>query len=206
MESQAVARWRTPRWVGPLLGLLSFLLILVAGGALVGDWTLRNSEMRELVTAIEASENEMRVTQEQVTEVFAPFDVGGPLSPEETALLTRQLADIASNARERIERAGSVVASVSVMPWHSAILSAQESYVVHNGAWIDYMARAAQDPVEFVNPQPFVNSSFMAAEPILRAAVPIPALYAIDQRVAQIFIEGMPDEAEFDQSRDIASS
>jgi hypothetical protein len=206
LETRTDTRWRTPRWVAPVLGVLSFLFVLVAGGAVVGDWTLRNSEMRNLVSAIEMSENEMRITQEQVTAAFAPFDVGGALTPEETALLTRKLADIAADAQRRIERAGLDVSAVQVMPWHTAVLRAQESYVIHNGAWVDYMARAAQDPVEFVNPQPFVNESFFAAEPIITGAVPIPALYNLDQRVRQIFIEGTPDEIESDQATDITSS
>jgi hypothetical protein len=206
LDAQTDGRWRTPRWVAPVLGLFGFLFVLIAGGAVIGDWTLRNSEMRDLVSAIEVSENEMRITQEKVTEAFAPFDVGGPLTPEETALLTRKLADIAADARQRIERAGAAVAAVQILPWHAAVLRAQESYTIHNGAWVDYMARAAQDPVEFVNPQPFVNESFFAAEPIMLAAVPVPALYELDRRVRQIFIDGTPDDFESDEATDTASS
>ena len=47
---------RTPRrWLGPVLGLATFLVVLVGFGALVGDAAARNAEMRSLVTAIERS-------------------------------------------------------------------------------------------------------------------------------------------------------
>jgi hypothetical protein len=205
-QAENPAGWRTPRWVAPLVGGLSLLFVLVVGGGLIADWTLRNSEMRDLVTAIEESERQMQVTQDKVRDVFAPFEVGGELTPEETALLTAQLSDVAADAQERIERAGAGVAAVTVMPWHLPILRAQEAYVVHNGAWVDYMARAAQDPVEFINPQPFVNESFFATEPLLTAAVPTPALYDIDRRVQQIFIDGVPEDFEMDEPSDTASS
>jgi hypothetical protein len=187
-------RARTPGWVAPLTGLLVFLVVLVVGGLVTADWIIRNNEMKNLVTAIEASEQQMVVTQDQVTDAFRPFEVGGALTPEETAVLTQKLAGIATDAEARIAQAGRGVEAVSILAWHTDIKDAQDVYLVHNRAWVDYMARAAQDPVEFVNPQPLVNESFLAAEPVLKAAVPIPALYQLQQRVAQIFIDGIPED------------
>lgn len=194
MNEHAVGPARTPTWVAPLVGLLAFLLVLVVGGLVTADWMVRNNEMRNLVTAIEGSEQQMVRAQDQVSDAFRPFEVGGALTPEETALLTRQLADIAADAEQRIGQAGRQVEAVSVLPWHTGIRDAKDAYLVHNGAWVDYMARAAQDPVEFVNPQPFVNESFLAAQPRIEGAVPVPALYDLRQRVAQIFIDGIPEE------------
>ena len=68
------------------------------------------------------------------------------------------------------------------------------AYLVHNQAWVKYMEAAAEDPVEFVNPQPLVNETFMLAEPIMKRAVPQPPLFNLDERVAKIFIDGMPEE------------
>lgn len=194
MNAHVGQRARTPGWVAPLTGLLVFLVVLVGGGLLMADWIVRNNEMRDLVTAIEASEQQMVTTQDQVTDAFRPFEVGGALTPEETAALTQQLAGIATDAEARIAQAGKQVEAVSVLAWHNDIKDAQATYLEHNRAWVDYMARAAQDPVEFVNPQPAVNESFLAAEPVLKAAVPVPALYQLQQRVAQIFIDGIPEE------------
>jgi hypothetical protein len=177
-----------------LTGLLVFFVVLIAGGLVTADWIARNNEMRNLVTAIEASEQQMVATQDQVTEAFRPFEVGGALTPEETAVLTQKLAGIATDAEARIAQAGKQVEAVSVLTWHTDIKDAQDVYLTHNRAWVDYMARAAQDPVEFVNPQPLVNESFLDAEPVLIAAVPVPALYQLQQRVAQIFIDGIPEE------------
>ena len=188
------AKSGTPRWVAPVLGLVALLLTLVAGGLFVADWSVRTIEMRNLVTAVEASEETMVRTQELVGEALAPFDVGGPLTPEETALLRDQLTTIARDARGAIEQAGIAVAEVDVQPWHRAILDAQLAYLVHNQAWVSYMEKAAEDPVEFVNPQPIVDETFLIAEPLMKRAVPQPALFDLDQRVAQIFIDGAPQE------------
>ena len=188
------AKSGTPRWVAPVLGLVALLLTLVAGGLFVADWSVRTIEMRNLVTAVEASEETMVRTQELVGEALAPFDVGGPLTPEETALLRDQLTAIARDARGAIEQAGIAVAEVDVQPWHRAILDAQLAYLVHNQAWVAYMEKAAEDPVEFVNPQPIVDETFLIAEPLMKRAVPQPALFDLDQRVAQIFVDGAPQE------------
>lgn len=188
------AKSGTPRWVAPVLGLIALLLTLVAGGLFVADWSVRTIEMRNLVTAVEVSEQTMVRTQERVREALAPFDVGGPLTPEETALLRDQLTTIARDARGAIEQAGIAVAEVDVQPWHRAILDAQLAYLVHNQAWVAYMEKAAGDPVEFVNPQPIVDETFLIAEPLMKRAVPQPALFDLDQRVAQIFIDGAPPE------------
>lgn len=185
----------TPRWLAPLLGGLVFALVMVTGGLAAGDWGLRNSEMRNLVIAVEASEQTMKQTQDRLRDAFAPFDIGGPLTPEETTLLRDQLTDIAMDAQVAIEQAGVSVAEVDSQPWHRAIRDAQLAYLVHNRAWVEYMAAAAIDPVEFVNPQPLVNETFALAEPIMKRAVPQPALFDLDERVAQIFIDGTPDES-----------
>lgn len=194
MSNYQGQRARTPGWVAPVLGLFVFLVVLVVGGLITADWMVRNNEMRSLVGAIEVSEQQMMATQDQVSDAFKPFEVGGALTPEETAVLTQQLAGIAVDAEARIAQAGRQVEAVSILPWHTDIQDAQVVYLTHNQAWVDYMARAAQDPVEFVNPQPFVNESFLAAEPVLKAAVPFPALYELQQRVAQIFIDGNPEQ------------
>lgn len=194
MVQHEVGPARTPRWVAPLVGLLAFLLILVVGGLVTADWMVRNNEMRNLVTAIEGSEQQMVRTQDEVSDAFRPFEVGGALTPEETALLTQQLADIAADAEQRIGQAGRQVEAVSILTWHTGIRDAQDAYLAHSAAWVDYMARAAQDPVEFVNPQPLVNESFLATQPLIEDAVPVPALFDLRQRVAQIFIDGIPEE------------
>ena len=185
---------RTPGWLGPVLAAVVFLLVLVAGGLFTADWGVRNVEMRNLVTAVEASEAAMTTTQEELSKAFAPFDIGGPLTPEETSLLRQQLTTIARDAQVSIEQAGIAVAEVDVQPWHRPIKDAQMAYLVHNQAWVKYMEAAAEDPVEFVNPQPLVNETFMLAEPIMKRAVPQPPLFNLDERVAKIFIDGMPEE------------
>jgi len=187
-----------PRWIPFISGVAVFALALVFGGALLADWGLRNMEMRDLVSAIEDSEREMMQTQDEVTAALQPFEVGGALTPEETEALRGKLVEIARDAETRIQTAGERVAEVRIQPWHRAISDAQLAYLVHNQAWVRYMAAATNDPIEFLNPQPLVNQTFLDAEPIMVKAVPLPALFDLDQRVAQIFIDGIPEEMELE--------
>jgi hypothetical protein len=197
-EGTAPDRRGIPRWIPFMAGAVVFVLALVFGGALMADWGLRNVEMRDLVSAIENSEREMMQTQDEVTAALQPFEVGGALTPEETDALRGKLVEIARGAETRIQSAGERVAEVRIQPWHRAISDAQLAYLVHNQAWVRYMAAAANDPIEFLNPQPLVNQTFLDAEPIMVKAVPIPPLFDLDKRVAQIFIDGIPEEMELD--------
>lgn len=197
-EGATPDRRGVPRWVPIVSGSVAFVLALVFGGALMADWGIRNVEMRDLVSAIEDSEREMMQTQDDVTAALEPFEIGGALTPEETEVLRGKLVEIAQDAETRIQSAGERVAGVRIQPWHRAISDAQLAYLVHNQAWVRYMAAAANDPIEFLNPQPLVNQTFVDAEPIMVKAVPIPPLFGLDQRVDQIFIDGTPEEMELD--------
>jgi hypothetical protein len=179
-----------------------FFLALVLGGALMADWGLRNAEMRDLVSAIEGSEREMMQTQDEVSAALKPFEIGGALTPEETEVLRGKLVEIAEGAETRIQSAGEIVAGVRIQPWHRAISDAQLAYLVHNQAWVRYMAAATKDPIEFLNPQPLVNQTFLDAEPVMAKAVPIPPLFELDQRVDQIFIDGTPEDMPSDAEPD----
>ena len=55
---ESVARRGMRGWVPPLIGLATFLVVLVGFGAIIGDAVARNAEMRALVTAIERGTDE----------------------------------------------------------------------------------------------------------------------------------------------------
>jgi hypothetical protein len=78
---------------------------------------------------------------------------------------------------------------VRILPWHASIREARDAYLDHNRAWQTYLTAATDDPAEFVTPQPEVNQTFADAEPVLRAAVPVPALFDLAARVDAVFAD-----------------
>jgi hypothetical protein len=181
---------RSRGWLPPVIGLVAFMLTVVALGTVIADWALRNAEMDAFITAVESSEAEMTWTQDNVR---ATFDAAGePTSPADKAQLAADLQAIAAEGRDRIATAGQAVAAAQVSPWHQDLLQAKQAYLTHNKAWQSYLDRASQDAAEFGKPQDEVDSTFMAAEPLFRAAIPRPNGYAIADRVEVIFAEPTP--------------
>jgi hypothetical protein len=168
------------------IGLLAFLVVLTAGLALTVDWGVRNAEMRRLVTAVEASEAAMGETQAAAADAFDAFDAsdGGEDAKLE---LDSTLSAVADEGRRQIEAAAGPVAGVRILPWHGELEEARDAYLAHNRAWQDYLERAIDDPSEFDKEQVEVNETFLDAEPLMRDAVPEPALFDLDVRVATIF-------------------
>ena len=167
--------------------MLAFLIVLVAGLAVTVEWGARNAEMRRLVTAVESSEAAMTTTQVTVAEALDVFDAsdGGESAKME---LDSTLTAAADEGRRQIEAAGSSVADVEVLPWHTNIADARDAYLAHNLAWQDYLARATDDPAEFDKEQADVNSTFELVEPLMRRALPNPALFDLDQRIDVVFV------------------
>ena len=182
---------RSRTWVPVLLGVLAFLLTTVTLGAVVADWTLRNQEMDAFVTAVEQSEAQMTWTQESVGLIFDELE--DPAQATENSQLTLELQGIAAEGRDRIKAAGDQVAAVRISPWHQDLLLAKQAYLEHNQAWQAYLDRAAKDAVEFTLPQDEVNSTFLEAEPLFRAAIPVPDGFSLADRVDLIFAEPEPE-------------
>ncbi len=185
-------------WIPLVAGAVAFLLTLGIGGAVGTDWLARNIEMDRLVTAIEASEATMGVVADQVGAVFAGLDAadleGAPTNAQ-TAAAVAELAGIAVDGADSIGAAGRVIAAVSVLPWHTEIKAAKEAYLLHNLAWQAYMQSAVEDPVALTVPQLLVNQSFEDAQEPLDNAVPELALFDLQSRVKNIFIDGAPQSS-----------
>ena len=178
---------RTPRWLPPVIGAVTFVAVLFGAGMLAGDWVKRNTEMRALVAQIEVSERAMEDTQLAVQDALKGFQTKAPLSPENTAALDELLTDAAAAGLREVTRAGDLVASVQAMPWHADVLDAQRAYLAHNRAWQDYLGAAAEDPSEFARAHPSVNSTFAAAEEPMRRAVPVPDAFGLRAHLDTIF-------------------
>ncbi len=81
----------------------------------------------------------------------------------------------------------------------SALL-ARQAYLEHNRAWQAYLDRAARDAAEFALPQDEVNSTFLAAEPYFREAIPEPDGYSLSERIDLIFAEPEPESGPTQQA------
>jgi hypothetical protein len=177
---------RAPSGTGALIAGVVVLLssaLLAAGWILAaGDWVSRNAEMARLLDAIEASEAQMVQAQDEIAGLIAEHGQD-PAGGE----LIGKLTDATSRGRDAIAAAGSRVEAVEVLGWHGSIEEAKQAYLAHNQAWQDYLDRASTNPGELVTPQPLVDSSFAAAEPLLRAAVPGPDLWQFTERIDIIY-------------------
>ena len=86
-------------------------------------------------------------------------------------------------------------AQVKLLPWDVAIWNSREAYLAHNLAWQEYLAAAALDPIELTRDQAAINDTFLEFEKTIVAAVPDPALFDLDMRVAHLFIDQVPADA-----------
>lgn len=179
------------RWAPLVTGVIAFLVTTVVLGGLVADWTLRNQEMDAFVTAVEESEAQMTWAQTNVSLVFDEAE--DPAQAADTEAVAAELRGIGAEGRDRIKAAGEQVAAVRISPWHQDLLAARLAYLKHNRAWQAYLDRASRDAAEFALPQDEVNSSFLAAEPLFRAALPPFDGYSLSERVDLIFAEPEPD-------------
>lgn len=176
-------------WFGPLVGLITFVVVLVGAGVTsVGvDWGVRNAEMADLLTRIEASEQAMMTSQEEIAAIAEDFQqLPEPTDADREAYSSR-LAAAAGRGRDAIAEAGRGVGSLSIAPWHGSLVRAQEDYLAHNRAWQEHLDRASADPEEFNQPQDLINSTFEEAEVSLRAALPVPTVDTLQARVDLIF-------------------
>ncbi len=184
MTDQAAASrsWIHRRWVPWLAGGLAFALTLLVGGAIVGDWAARTASMNELLDRVEASEAVMGELQDGVAEAFEEHGGGG-----DNEKLDSELRALAAEAEVEIAAAGAAVAELPIAVWHLDIERARDAYLLHNRAWVDYMARASEDSGEFLRPQEQVNQTFFDAQAPFIEAVPEPDIGDLMERVFTIY-------------------
>lgn len=190
-DNESMRPMSARRWFGPLIGGAAFLVTLAFLGpiALVGDIVLRQAEMEQLVTRVEASEAEMVEVQAEIEAITDDYESLPDPDDADRAELVGRLADAAAYGQEAIAEAGAVVASDDYLPWHASIIRAQRDYLAHNQAWQDYLEAAAIDPGELTLTQDDINSTFLDAETSMRAALPPLATSELRQRVDLIFAE-----------------
>ncbi len=182
--------WIHRRWVGPLAGLLAFLLLVIPAAAVGFDYVMRAYEANRLLTRIEASEAAMIAFDAQAQAAVAVLgDGANGASPTDAQVQQARdaLTAAARDGQQAIADAGAKVAAVKILAWHGDLAKAREAYLAHNHAWQDYLAAAQLDPAEFDKPQQAINDTFAAAERAMRAGMGGLALFDIRDRLEAIF-------------------
>lgn len=150
------------------IGLVALVVISLISVATLVEFGSRTAEMSRLLAAVEASESQMKQTQERMQAVMDEFG-GGDITDAERQRITDELTVIARESSTSIAQAGAGVAAVQTLPWHTKSADAQRAYLRHNQAWVDYMVAAAEDPLQWFAPQEEVNDSFAdARDPLVR--------------------------------------
>lgn len=183
-----------PAWLPWTLGAAAIVVLTLANAVILGELLSRSAEARNLVQAVEVSESAMKGGQERFQSVLSAYD-SSDLSEAERERLRTELAEVAAEAEVAIADAGVGVADVRILPWHTHLLRARESYLAHNRAWVDYMAVAAKDPAEWFRPQPVVNSTFTDAKLPLVEAVPLLDPFGTLARIELIYVTGSGDSS-----------
>lgn len=177
------------RWYGGaarFIGIGAAALIVIGMALAVGDWLVRNMEMRALMATMEESEAAMATVQDDVRSIVLGVGLTGEPSDADLLQLNTDLAAVALDGRDSVAVAGRAVEAVTVLPWHGEISEARDAYLAHNLAWQAYLSAAAELPTEFGRPQDQVNSTFDEAGPLIREAVPQPALFALPDQVDRV--------------------
>lgn len=166
--------------------------VVIVLGLLAGDWAVRSYEMSVLLSRIEASEAAMISTQQQMRALDVPDD---PTQAERDRA-EDALESAAAQGREAVASAGQEVAGVSFLPWHSALIEAQGSYLAHNAAWVDFLDRGSKDATELLSDDSAIESTWTASERQVREAMPTPSWAPLSDRVERIFTDEPVDDGD----------
>lgn len=186
-DADAAQAKKRPVWPA-IWGAVAAVVIVL--GLLAGDWAIRTYEMSVLLNRIEASESVMISTQEQMGALRVPDDP----SQAERDRAKQMLESIAAEGREAVASAGREVAGVSFLPWHSSLIEAQDGYLAHNQAWVDYLERGSKDVTVLLSDDSAIESTWTASEKQVRAAMPSPSWAPLTDRVERIFTDEPVDD------------
>ena len=188
LEAGREAPRRAPRrpafwWV---IGAVYLVAFSVAATTAMVVFTALTIQADRLFAGVEESERSMAYIQADVAKVFEEFEQG-EVDDERRAELIRRLRDIAEAGEVTLSLEGRRIAETEIWPINSRLERARAAYLRHNAAWVDYLARAAEDPAEFVRVQPEVNDSFFDARTPLWESIPRIDLLGLQERLLAIY-------------------
>ena len=171
---------------GAVLLAIGGALALVLATIAVGDWWVRNSEMRTLLGRVERAERAQLPAQ----------PIGALLIDcrQEAAGDEGQVCDTVAirQGAERVlpvlRRTGEEVAATRLTSFHGSLQTFRDRYVDHNLAWRSWLEALAKDPTAGgFRPPPEISTTFEeASEAADDALTPLP-LHGNGTRVDRIF-------------------
>ena len=166
-----------PWIVGGVFGTV--LVALLAVG--VANWALRTAEMRGLVTAIEASEQQMVIANDELTALATKFGEAQTWPQRQEALA--ELGRVSGERADAVAAAGRSVADVRIAPWNLSVERARTAYLAHNASWVDFLRTGASDPASLFQKFDAIEQTWNALRQPLRRAVPWPDPFNLLARV-----------------------
>ena len=171
------------------------VVLLAIGGAValllaslaIGDWWVRNAELRTLLGRVERAERAQLPALQSIGPLLYPCQ-------QEAAGLDEQVCDTvairqgAERALPRLRQTGDEVAATRLTSFHGSLQTFRDRYVDHNMAWRGWLETLAKDPTygDF-EPPAAISTTFEGASRAADAALtPLP-LHDSPDRIARIF-------------------
>ena len=191
IEGPAVAPAPEPE---PAISQRAIVLLAIAGSLAlvlatlgVGDWWVRNAEMRTLLGRIEQAERAQLPVFQSISPMLQLCRQGATLD-EADVCDTVTIRQIAERILPKLRQTGDDVAATRLTSFHGDLRSFRDRYVDHYLAWRGWIESLAEDPTvgAFESPDS-INTTFVAAsEAADRALTPLP-LHGNRTRVQLVF-------------------
>lgn len=165
-------------------GTLALLLAVLA----VGDWWVRNAELRTLLGRVERAERAQIPAVQSIGPLLSLCQLEGTGGVGEfcdTVAIRRG----AEQALPQLRQAGDAVATTRLTSFHDGVRTFRDRYVDHNLAWRAWLEALAEDPtVGGFEPPEAIGTTFERASTAADGALtPLP-LHDNGRRVEQIFL------------------
>jgi len=170
-----------------LLSVAGALSILLAGLGL-GDWWLRNQEMRTLLGRVERAERAQLPAFQTLRPLLASCLREATSGGVEDLCDTVAIRQGAERVLPRLEQTGEEVAGTRLTSFQTPLRIFRDRYVDHNLAWRSWLERLAEDPTssDFDFPDS-INTTFYEASDAADEALTPFALHGNRWRVEVIF-------------------
>lgn len=184
----------SPRLADPSISHRAIVLLAIGGTVAVllaslglGDWWMRNTEMRTLLGRIERAERAQLPAIQNISPLLQTCRQEATIDDGEhcDTVTIRQTAE---RILPKLQQTGDEVASTRLTSYHRHLRSFRDHYVDHYLAWRGWLEALAEDPTAngFQSPET-INTTFEAASDAAdRALTPLP-LYGNRNRVELIF-------------------